>query len=827
MNGEIEKVLSQIRNPLIFASKNSFSNLEKIKSLEESLNEQIVKARAKKLPKEVEEVLYKISGYFKGYEKFDISKKKKIIVRTLKLIDEVNSRFYLEKTLDSSSNSLKLNKDLSKTEILKQPIRYIRGVGPKISSLFSKIDVHTIEDLLFYFPRGYEDRREIKKISDLTPGSKGTVVGSVVLCGKVKTRSASFLKVTITDGTANLNLIWFRFSEKYIRAIYKKGVNLIVNGEVAINDYDRSLQIIHPKPENIEIIDDEEIQNRDSIHFNRIVPIFPLTEGLKQRRVRGVIKYAVDNYADFLADFFLEFMLKRNSILPFSEAVKKVHFPDDRTGCVNFSESKSVYHSKPHKTVSFYEFFLLELGLGLKKKDVLSKKGISFKTNGKFVDKLKKNLPFSLTKAQEKVLNEITKDMQSDFPMNRLLQGDVGSGKTIVSLLAMLKAVENGYQAVLMVPTEILAEQHTKTVKSLLRGIDIKVVLLKSALSPKSKEAVNLQIKNGDADIVIGTHALIEEGVKFKNLGLSVVDEQHRFGVMQRAKLMGKGFNPDVLVMTATPIPRTLAITVYGDLDVSIIDKLPEGRKKIKTYSFKDSDKERNKVYSIVNKELQKGRQGYFIYPFIDESESDEFKHVRFVTKMFEVLKNEVFNDYKVGLLHGRMKSEDKDKVMNMFVSKKLDLLVSTTVVEVGVDVPNATFMVIENAERYGLSQLHQLRGRIGRGEHESICLLLSSWGASEDANKKLGIMTETTDGFKIAEADLSIRGPGEFLGTRQSGIPQFKFANLIRDWRILSEARDEAFAILDKDPKLDNYPEFEDHVKARWGKMLDLQSIS
>ncbi|MGB2692771.1 MAG: ATP-dependent DNA helicase RecG, partial [Thermodesulfobacteriota bacterium] len=394
-------------------------------------------------------------------------------------------------------------------------------------------------------------------------------------------------------------------------------------------------------------------------------------------------------------------------------------------------------------------------------------------------------------------------------------------------VLSILKAVESGYQAVLMAPTEILAEQHLTSVLDYVRGMGLRVVFLKSGLSKSEKNTYYKAIMSGEAQIAVGTHALIQDKVDFKNLGLVVIDEQHRFGVMQRAVLMNKGLNPDVLVMTATPIPRTLALTVYGDLDVSVLDELPPGRQEIKTKVYYDQKGSREKAYNLVRKEIEKGRQAYVVYPMIEESENPDFKNVKYATQMAEELQNEIFPDYKVGLLHGKMKADEKQAVMKRFISHHLDILVATTVIEVGVDVPNSTVMVVENAERFGLTQLHQLRGRIGRGGHDSSCILISSFKRSEDAEKRLTIMEETSDGFKIAEADLMIRGPGDFLGTKQSGLPQFRFANLIRDTRILSEAREDAFNLVKKDPELSKHSELLEQVLSKWGELLELGGIS
>ncbi|MGH7908531.1 MAG: ATP-dependent DNA helicase RecG, partial [Thermodesulfobacteriota bacterium] len=526
-------------------------------------------------------------------------------------------------------------------------------------------------------------------------------------------------------------------------------------------------------------------------------------------------------------DYVPEEIKRRRHILNLGNALSRVHFSSDSDRLVDLFDSGSVYGSIPHRTVSFNDFFFMELGLALRKRDVTKLSGIAFNPTGMLTERLLSNLPFSLTAAQKRVIAEIERDMRADSPMNRLLQGDVGSGKTIVALLSMLKGVDCGYQAVIMAPTEILAEQHLRSIIQFTRTAGVKVVLLTSGLSKKERYTYYEAIKTGEADIAIGTHALIEQGVEFKNLGFVVIDEQHRFGVIQRAELRSKGKNPDVLVMTATPIPRTLAMTVYGDLDVSVIDEMPPGRKPIKTIIFYEEKGTRKKAYDIVREEVKKGRQVYVVYPMIEESESPDFKGLKYATLMADELQNKIFPEFQIGLLHGRMKTEEKDEVMRRFISHDIEILVSTTVIEVGVDVPNATVMVVENAERFGLSQLHQLRGRIGRGEHESVCILISGYKRSEEAQRRLSVLEKTTDGFRIAEADLMIRGPGDFLGTKQSGLPEFRFANLIRDVRILSEAREEAFRIVNESPTLTKHPGLIEEVSRRWGGRLELARVS
>ncbi len=843
MSQDLIAILTALEKPLKFASSKNFANLDKIKALDQLAGDLTLKALSLPLSGAQSKAVENIRDLFKTYESLDFGQKQKVIGSSLEIIERLRKS-------DSPSDSQKKHQDIvtivevpieesdssfSETEvggsvqsenISEIPIQFVKGVGPRIASMLKKKDVETVEDALNYFPRAYEDRRTIKKISKLIPGQRQTVIGTIMLAGKIRTKSRGLYQVVISDGTGTVTLVWFQFNEKYLRTAYKKGASIILTSEVTLG-YRDTLQIVHPRPEDIEVIDEGEEIDEDNIHFNRIVPIYPLTEGLKQRRMRRIMKFVVDKYGSLIRSFMPSEIVKKRDILDYGPALKRVHFPDDQDKAIDLFDQKSVYESKPHRTVSYSEFFLTEIGLAIKKRDVAKLSGIAFSPTGELTDNLLNNLPFDLTSAQKRVISEIEKDMRSKTPMNRLLQGDVGSGKTIVAVLSILKAVESGYQAVLMAPTEILAEQHLASVLEYVRGMGLRVVFLKSGLSKSEKNTYYKAIMSGEAQIAVGTHALIQDKVDFKNLGLVVIDEQHRFGVMQRAELMSKGLNPDVLVMTATPIPRTLALTVYGDLDVSVLDELPPGRKEIKTKVYYDQKGSREKAYNTVRKEIEKGRQAYVVYPMIEESENPDFKNVKYATQMAEELQNEIFPNYKVGLLHGRMKAEEKQAVMKRFISHHLDILVATTVIEVGVDVPNSTVMVVENAERFGLTQLHQLRGRIGRGGYDSYCILISSFKRSEDAEKRLTIMEETTDGFKIAEADLTIRGPGDFLGTKQSGLPQFRFANLIRDARILSEAREDAFDIVKKDPELSKYPELLEQVLSNWGELLELGGIS
>jgi ATP-dependent DNA helicase RecG len=822
MSTDLTNQLEVLEKPLKFASKNNFKNLSKVKNLEKVIEDITLKLIAQEKDLTLKKELEYIKNSFTGFESKEEKNKIVIINSTLKRIANLNNK---------ASSTLQTSPDTKKQEInsniqLKDPIRYLKGVGPRISDILSKKEIKCVEDLLFYFPRKYEDRRNIKKISSIDKLERVVIFGKVIDFNVTRLRSKKIFNVVISDGTGTLNLVWFTANEKYLKNTYKTGVNIVVSGEISYNNYNKNLQIIHPRPEDIEIFDDQE-NIEDKTHFGRIVPIYPLTEGLKQKRIRTIVKLVVDQFADSLINIIPEEILKNKNLLDLSESIKEVQFPEENDQIVDLNSAREVFNSKPHKTVAFYEFFLLEVGLSLKKREIVKRKGVNYTVRGNLYKKFVQDLPYHLTGAQLRVVDEIFKDMNSNFPMNRLLQGDVGSGKTVVSIISMITVVENGYQAVLMAPTEILCEQHYHSIKILLKAYDINVVLLKSGIKTKEKRAVNKLITTGKAQVIVGTHALIEDNVKFNNLGFVVIDEQHRFGVMQRAKLMGKGQNPDVLVMTATPIPRTLAITVYGDLDISTIDEMPPGRKKVETKLYKDSKRNRSEIYRIIKNELEKGRQCYVVCPFIDESENPDFQHIKYAKNVFETLRNEIFSEVKIGLLHGKMDNDEKENVMNSFVSNKIQLLVSTTVVEVGVDVSNATIMLIENSERYGLSQLHQLRGRVGRGGHESVCILVADYALSENADHKLEIMTKTNDGFKIAEADLQLRGPGDFLGTKQSGIPQFNFANLIRDWKILSEARDSAVNLVSSDPELTEVPLLKKLVESKWGELLELNVLS
>lgn len=660
---------------------------------------------------------------------------------------------------------------------LNKEIKYVKGIGPKRSNKLSKLGIFTLLDLIFYFPRQYEDRNKLKKIFELQNEEKATIRAIVSSIDTSNIRKGlTITKVGVRDETGFAKLAFF--NQDYISTTLKKGDTILVFGKVKKSIHGIELS-------SCEV---EKMSNNPKSTCG-IMPIYPLTYGLTNKELINIIKTAFTNEQIHIKEYLPRRIIEKYKLCSIDYAVKNIHMPSNKE-----SLKVALYR------LVFEEFLMLQLGLFLFKNGVTEKSGINFEKN-KDLSKVLNSLPFKLTNAQNRALNEILEDMNCKKVMNRLVQGDVGSGKTVVALLSLANGVLNGYQGALMAPTEILAEQHYISLNETLSPFGIKVGLLVGSLTKKQKENILEKVKNNEVDILIGTHALIEDKVKFNNLGIVITDEQHRFGVRQRNKLSEKGYNPDILVMTATPIPRTLALILYGDLDISIIDELPPGRQPIETIAvYKDR---REKAYNkLVRSEVEKGRQVYIVCPLVEESEAIEAKAA---VDLVEELKCEYFSDLRLGLLHGKMKPSEKDDIMKKFKNKELDILVSTTVIEVGVNVPNATLMIIENAERFGLAQLHQLRGRVGRGRHKSYCILIYS-SKSEVCSQRMGIMEETTDGFKISEKDLEIRGPGEFFGTRQHGLPELKVANIFKHMKILKLAQQEARYIISEDPKLNSY---------------------
>jgi len=696
-------------------------------------------------------------------------------------------------------------------------VKYVKGVGPKRASQLARSGVYTVEDLLYYLPFRYEDRRNFLPIEAVNPGQEVTVVGKILYYGLKPTRRKGFtiFQMMLDDGSSALKALWF--NQPYLAEVFQLGQRVVLYGLVQLDPYGKThLQMTNP---DYEIIESEDA---DSIHMGHIVPIYRRIATLSSKLLRKIIFQLLNRLIE-VEEILPSQICSRQGLSSLSEAFHQVHFPSGEESI----ETLNRFCSAAHRRLIFQEFFLLQLGLALRKQSIHKQKGIQFKTSDALKEKLKTLIPFPLTSAQRRVFKEIVDDMRSPHPMNRMLQGDVGSGKTIVAMLAMLIAVENGYQAALMAPTEILVEQHFVVINRLLKSTSYKVAFLSRGIKGELKRKIVREVEQGEIDLLIGTHALIQEGVRFAKLGFAVIDEQHRFGVLQRAELISKGLRADVLVMSATPIPRSLALTVYGDLDLSVIDELPPGRKPITTI-FKTEEK-RHQVYQYIKNQINKGRQIFIVYPLIEETEKSDLKAA---AEGAERLQKEVFPEYKIGLLHGRMSSQQKEEVMAAFVDGEIQILVSTTVIEVGIDVPNANVMIIEHSERYGLSQLHQLRGRVGRGKHKSYCILMAqvpkSAEARREARRRLTVLKESNDGFYIAEKDLEFRGPGEFFGTRQSGLPGLRVGNIIRDHKLMEEARKEAFWLISSLETEDSEEKEKiiKYVKHHWEKRFGLMLI-
>ncbi|MGO1370597.1 MAG: ATP-dependent DNA helicase RecG [Senegalia sp. (in: firmicutes)] len=657
---------------------------------------------------------------------------------------------------------------------LDSSIQYLKGVGPKRAAKLNRIGIYTIYDLLFYFPREYDDRRKITKIKDLKNKEKVTI--EAIVSGSSTTlrprKNVAITKIPIKDDTGICYMVFF--NQSYIEKTFKIGDKIKVNGRVDIS-YG-----------NIQIQNPIYSKNDKDSNTNSIIPIYPLTNKLTNNEIIKLIKLAMSSNLHNIDEIFTVDMRKKLNLIGIDKAIKNIHFP----------ESREMYKFSKYRLV-FEEFLILQLGLLLVRSKLKnSKKGVVFNKVDRS-DELLERLPFPLTDAQSKVFTEIKKDMESDKIMNRLVQGDVGSGKTIIAILSIFKAIVSGYQTVMMAPTEILANQHFEEISNLLGSFNIKCELLVGSLKAKKKEELLEEIKKGNIDIVVGTHALIQDSVMFKRLGLAITDEQHRFGVKQRAKLTEKGITTDVLVMSATPIPRTLAMILYGDLDISIIDELPPGRQKIDTYAVSENMKMR--AFEFLRKQIDEGRQAYIVCPLVEESETLDIKSA---TEVYEEMKELYGQNYNVGLLHGKMKPKEKDEIMKRFKENSIQILISTTVIEVGVNVSNANIMLIMNAERFGLAQLHQLRGRVGRGKYKSYCILINK-SKNKVARERMRIMEKTSNGFIISEKDLELRGPGEFFGIKQHGLPELKIANIFTDMKILKIAQNVANDILKEDPLL------------------------
>jgi ATP-dependent DNA helicase RecG len=677
----------------------------------------------------------------------------------------------MEKYHPSATDS---DKDSSYRKIL-SPVSSLKGVGKVIARELQKRGVQTVYDLFYFLPRSFQDRRKFVPIHKIIPGQSALIKGKILKLGRVRLRYRAILEMLIGNKNGIISARWMGAPRYLFR--FRKGEDIILFGRFRKSM--NMLETYHP----------EIIEDRDEQEIGRLIPVYPEIEGIPQRRIRRIVMDALNQFTQKLEDPLPAKIREARQLPELGQAIKEAHFPSESR-----PEDLCIWRSPAQKRLMFDEFFMLQLTLALKRSKASRQKGIAFGIKG--MEEIYRSLPFKLTGSQTRVIHEIITDMSRPFPMNRLLQGDVGCGKTVVALIAAWAVVRNGYQVAFMAPTQLLAEQHYLSTLELTRRMDLKAALLTSGMGTLADD-VRDRVKQGHIDILIGTHALIQESVRFRMLGLAIIDEQHRFGVVQRAILKQKGISPDVLTMTATPIPRTLGLTLYGDLDISVIDELPPGRKIIQTKLFHERD--RSKVYTILTEEINKGRQAYMVYPLIEGSEKMDLKDA---TQMAEELRG-ILPDFRIALIHGRMPLDQRGGIMKAFKEGTIDILVSTTVIEVGINIPNATIMVIENAERFGLSQIHQLRGRVGRSVYPSKCLLLASYRKTGEARRRLGIIEKTTDGFRIAEEDLAIRGPGELLGVRQSGFYNFRVANIMRDAEILSEAREEAFRMVEGDPEL------------------------
>ena len=799
-----KRSISRLKNLLELLTKDDFKYFNRVKSPEKALTVLLREVR-QFVPVSGRSLIDNILGKLEHFEKLN-EEKKKLFVLDIKQ--------NLERILEGKERILVdpaplIEKKNYPIKAFFQNIDAIKGIQKARLKRLKKLGIKTVMDVVQYFPFRYEDRTLITPISFLVPDIPALSKGKILSVNVVETpkKKQKILTAVVYDKTGHIKLLFLQKKViNYYKFLFEKAKKL--NKEVLFYGVPKKdiggLRIVHPE---VEILGRGEKPEK----FGRIIPVYHSAEGIKQATVRKDIQETVKKVVPFLPEFIPESILKKYSFPKSKEAYWRMHFP-------YYENPEEVLNFKApfQKRVIFDELFLFQLALAMSRKKVKSFEGISFKITDEMIEEFKSVLPFKLTNAQERVLSEIVEDMKKPEPMNRLLQGDVGSGKTIIATACAYFAHMCGYQTAVMAPTEILAVQHHKRFVEVLKKLGVRVGLLTGSMSKSSKELVKTALKQGFFSVVVGTHALIQEGVEFKNLGLVIVDEQHRFGVKQRLALRKKGELPDTLVMTATPIPRTLAMTAYGDLDISTIDELPEGRKPVKTKVLSESQRE--SLLPFLKREIEKGGKVFIVYPLIEESEKLNLKSA---TEMFKYWQ-EKLNGCRIGLLHGKMKQEEKDEVMEKFRKGELDVLVSTTVIEVGIDVPSATVMVVEHAERFGLAQLHQLRGRVGRGEKQSYCFLIASENISAEALKRLKVLEETNDGFKVATADLEMRGPGEIFGVKQSGTGEFKIADISRDFEILKIARKEAMRLIEENPELKGLDNLKELLNIRFGGRFD-----
>ncbi|HET9313410.1 MAG TPA: ATP-dependent DNA helicase RecG [Nitrospira sp.] len=834
---QFQQWLDRLARPIEFASRDAFARLPTVKNLSTYVSSQILHALSHQVyPKSIEAALQKLRALFEeDQQRFTLEEQQRrlreaaAILRTLREATEDQGGVWEEPEALTAPQPAPSK---STRDLWTVPIRFAKGVGPQRASTLQRLGIETVEDALWTVPWRYEDRSVMTPIGQLVPGMVTAVCGTVVKNSAKRTRNRRFtvLEIGLEDQTGRLQAVFF--NQPYLEQILAVGKSIMMSGRVIAGK--QGWMVPRMDVSQYEVVGEG---TESTLHVGRIVPIYHETKGWTSRQMRVLMRALVDEHAAELQDILPVPIRARQRLLPVQEAVVQIHFPKAGADLAALELGKSPVHRR----LAFEELFLLQMALAARQRSVqVEKKRLHFNPRTPLLDKLGRVLPFTLTTAQDQVIREIFRDMISPRPMNRLVQGDVGSGKTVVALHAIVLACGSGYQAALMAPTEILAEQHYRNLSPLLHSLGVNAALLRGSDKAATKKNQIAHLASGRIQVAIGTHALIQKGVAFKSLGLAVVDEQHKFGVLQRKTLIEKGYGPDVVVLTATPIPRTLAMTVYGDLDVSIIHTLPPGRKPVRTFLFGEA--QRRRAYQILRDELQNKRQVYVVYPLVEESEKTDLQAA---IQGAEQLQEGELKEFRVGVLHGRMKQVDKEAVMTDFTEGKIQVLVATTVIEVGVDVPNATVMMIEHAERFGLAQLHQLRGRVGRAGHQSYCLLMAATmgrnktlpgkrptGNQESASlvkERLEALVRSNDGFVIAEEDLRIRGPGEFFGFRQWGMPEFRVANMVRDGDLLHQARLEAFSLLKQDPQLtaSAHQGIKEAMLRKWQKKLELGSIS
>jgi len=828
---QFQQWLNRVARPIEFATRDAFAHLPTVKNLNRFVSSQVMQVLSDRVyPRAIEAALLRLRELF-----LEDQHRLPAVDQQRRLQEATVILGVLRKAVGDPACEWQEAKPVVIPEPAKyerpsrtwweQPIRFAKGVGPKRTALLQRFGIETVEDALWTVPWRYEDRSVMTPIGQLVPGVQSSICGTIIRseAKRARSRRLTILDIVVEDTTGRLQAVFF--NQPFLESLFTVGTCVMLTGRVVVGA--RGWVAMRMEVAQYEVVGAE---TEVPMHVGRIVPVYHETKGWTSRQMRVLIRGLLDAHADEAQEVLPVPIRARYRLLPIQQAIQDVHFPQSGTDGAQLERGRT----PAHRRLAFEELFVLQLALASRQRVMKEEvKQVSFNPKTPLLGKLDRALPFRLTDAQTRVIREILSDMTSSKPMNRLVQGDVGSGKTIVAVQAMVLACGSGYQAALMAPTEILAEQHYRTMKGLLEPLGLSVVLVSGAGRAAARKDLLGKVASGATQVVIGTHAIIQQGVRFAKLGLAVVDEQHRFGVLQRKTLIEKGYKPDVLVLTATPIPRTLAMTVYGDLDVSVIEEMPPGRKPVRTFLLSDS--QRGRAYQILRDELRSGRQAYVVYPLVEESEKTDLQAAM---QGAEQLQAEELAEFRVGVLHGRMKSEEKEQIMASYKNGEVQVLVSTTVVEVGVDVPNATIMMIEHAERFGLAQLHQLRGRVGRSGHQSYCLLMASVGVSSRsakpkaageppsaARERLEALVRSTDGFVIAEEDLRIRGPGEFFGFRQWGMPEFRVANLVRDAGILQQARQEAFALLKQDPQLKApaHRALREAMLRRWESKLDL----